>query len=503
MRTLTTFGVMLGLGLGSAACSDDPTGSGDTTGTPTTTATTPDVTDDDSDSTTTTTDEDTTVVPDSVEPTEVTQDTSPEVEVIPDPGIVPDNTLCSAFDGKMENIYDVQNPDCPDHPNVEPIGSPGVYLELEGVIVTGAFGDTWFIQDPRGGPYSGVQVFNHGLMSNEVVVGDVLTLTGNYYEFFESTQIYLTEAEVTGTAALPQPFLAEYPEYLATNGALAEMFEGVLVRVEDVRTTHTRPDCPYEYGEFEVSGGVRVDDLACRSGSPEAACTNGFRWKAHLGDTFASITGPLHYTFGNHKIEPRDAADLVVTNTGAVTGISKCIASECQADASLPGTKAIVINEVMADPYTQDTNQEWIELYNPGNASINVNGWQIRDCGDQAFTLNGPNLDIPAKGYLVVGASTNSALNGGVPVDLAYGQGFYLPNTVGSVLLYDGPADGSALVDQMRYEQFDPWDFASGRSLERVSPTSNGTLSTSWVAGQEEFGTLGNHGTPGERNDAN
>jgi len=29
------------------------------------------------------------------------------------------------------------------------------------------------------------------------------------------------------------------------------------------------------------------------------------------GDAFASITGPLHYTYDDFKIEPRSAADLV------------------------------------------------------------------------------------------------------------------------------------------------------------------------------------------------
>lgn len=500
MRRLTVVCLVVGL----AACSDDPTGSGDATGGDATEATTttvaPDVTSSDDDAVTTT--DDSTIVPDStVAPSDTVEDTTPDVDVIPDPGIVADDSLCSPLDGKVTNIYDIQNPNCPDHPANEPTSNPGQYVELTGVIVTGTFGDTWFVQDDRSGPYSGVQIFNHGLMSGTVKVGDVLSITGSYYEFYESSQVYLTTVDVTGTHAVPPPFVAEYPEYLATNGALAEMFEGVLVRVNNVGTTNTRPDCPLEYGEFEVNGRLRIDDLSCRSGDPAGPCSNGFRWKAHLGDRFASVTGPLHYTFGNHKIEPRDATDLVVTTTGDASGISKCIASECQAPASDPGTKQIVINEILADPWQQDTNQEWIELYNPGSSAVDVNGWQLRDCGDQAYTMSGPDLTIPSHGYLVVGMNTNENLNGGASVDLAYGNAFYLPNTVGSVLLYTGPGTTGALVDQTRYEAFSPWDWASGKSLERKSATSDGTIPESWKKASTEYGENGNYGTPGKRND--
>ncbi|MFO0749890.1 MAG: lamin tail domain-containing protein [Myxococcota bacterium] len=428
---------------------------------------------------------DSAVTPDTVVPVDTVVDTGPD---IPDPQISPDPTLCSAPGGDR-NIYDLQNPDCADHFTPEPVGSPGVFVSLSGVVVTGVFGDTWFVEDPRGGPYSGILVFNHGLMNGEVAVGDELDVDGNYYEFFENSQVYLTKATVTGTAAVPAPFIIEYGSYVATDGPLAEMFEGVLVKVVDVYTTHTRPDCPQEYGEFEVSGKLRIDDL-------------GYKWDARLGDHFTSITGPLNYTFGNHKIEPRDASDVVNDVKGSSSGISKCIASECQADASETGTRAVIINEVMADPQGQDTNQEWIELYNPGTSGVDVNGWQLRDCGDQAFTLTGADLVIPAKGYLVVGANRNDNLNGGVPVDVAYGEGFYLPNTVGSVLLYTGATADADLVDQMRYERFAPWNFTSGHSLERISPTSDGTADTSWKAAKNEFGTNGNYGTPGEKNTA-
>ena len=39
----------------------------------------------------------------------------------------------------------------------------------------------------------------------------------------------------------------------------------------------------------------------------------------------------------------------------------------------------LIINEVMYDPEQNDNYNEWIELYNPSNQSINITGWSISD----------------------------------------------------------------------------------------------------------------------------
>ena len=420
----------------------------------------------------------------------VPADTTPP---IPEPDVTAPFGNCSAPGGSV-NIYDLQDPQCPDHVWPEPIGQPGFYVELAGVVVTGLFGDTMFVQEANGGPYSGITVytaFTDGLPTDEgLAVGDRVNLKGNYSEFFENSQITLDSYVQISAGTPPAPYVPVHPAHLSTDGAIAEMFEGVLVQVQDVTTIHTRPDCPKEYGEFAVTGNLRVDDL-------------GYLWDARLGDHFTSITGPLYYAFGNFKVEPRNEADLVWTVKGASQGISKCIATECQAPAEMPGSKEVVINEHMPDPWGSDVNQEWIELYNPTSAPVSIQGWQVRDCGGQAFTLSGPNLTIPPHGYLVLGMNSNYATNGGVPVDLAYGQAYYLPNTVGAILLYNGATFDAALVDQVRYSRFEPWtQLVSGKSLERINPTGDGTVPTNWASGSKKFGSADQKGTPGEENSA-
>ena len=67
----------------------------------------------------------------------------------------------------------------------------------------------------------------------------------------------------------------------------------------------------------------------------------------------------------------------------------------------------ILINEVMYDPEEDDNYNEWIELYNPSNHSINVSEWILIDNFSED-TIEG-DLDhgngttiIPSKGYAVI-----------------------------------------------------------------------------------------------------
>ena len=198
-------------------------------------------------------------------------------------------------------IYDVQSDRIP----------IGTIVKLEGVVASSGF--TWsdsaeatfFVQEPDGGARSGIQVFVADSTGLAIAPGDELTIVGTYDEYFDMSQIEVVDASgvsKTGTVAPPEPEVIADPATIATNGASAEDYESVLVRVENVTVTNVNPDDPEDFGEFAVTGELRIDDVFF-------AMTD---WtKPMLGDSFASITGPLIYGFMNFKLEPRDAADLV------------------------------------------------------------------------------------------------------------------------------------------------------------------------------------------------
>ena len=200
----------------------------------------------------------------------------------------------------LETIPDIQQ-------DMVPIGS---YVTLENVIATS--GLTWsdtatahfFVQDSSAGPYSGIQVFVTDTSGLDIAPGDTVTVTGTYDEFFDMSQIEVADAStimVTGSGPTPAPEIVD-AAMIATNGAMSEQYESVLVQVEDVMVTDENPDAPEEFGEFAVTGGLRIDDQFFSMADWE---------KPTVGQGYASITGLLVFDFDNFKLEPRDDADLV------------------------------------------------------------------------------------------------------------------------------------------------------------------------------------------------
>ena len=423
---------------------------------------------------------------DSAEPLPEEQDTwaAPTEPEIPEPDVSFDFSLCSQPGGSI-NVYDVQNPDCPDHFNPEPTEAPGAYIFFTNVIVTGVFSDTIFVQEQPGGPYSGISVFLGSNYSGDFQVGDVVNVEGYYHEYFGNTQLTLEEYDKVGETNPPAPFAIVHPSHIATDGPLSEMFEGVLVVVSDVKTINTKPDCPNDFNEFLVTGDLRIDDM-------------GVFWDAKLGDAFESIAGNLHFAFDNHKLEPRANDDIAWLGKGNVNSVSKCSEGDCQVAEAQLGTQTIIVSEFLFDPAGQDAGKEWIEVYNPGNTPVDIYGWELRDCADQAFKITAPDTTLEPGETFVLGASSDPVSNGGISVDVSYGDGFYLPNTVGSILLFDGPGASAQLVDQVRYMVFQEWDFfKTGHSLVRVFPTAKGTEAESWEMETQTYGNGDNTGTPG------
>lgn len=178
------------------------------------------------------------------------------------------------------------------------------YLKLENVVVSTPVsysGDSFFVQEPEGGAYSGIQVFLADPAGLSVAPGDVVTLVGTYDEFYDMSQFEVASvAKVTtsSSGAAPTPELIADPATIATGGTMAEQWESVLVEVQNVTVT----DDMLEFGEFAVTGDLHIDDLFFAQGD----------WTIpSVGTGFASIVGPLYYNFENFKVGPRDAADLV------------------------------------------------------------------------------------------------------------------------------------------------------------------------------------------------
>lgn len=153
-------------------------------------------------------------------------------------------------------------------------------------------------------------------------------------------------------------------------------------------------------------------------------------------------------------------------------------------------TVNILISEVMPDPAAVgDSDGEWIELYNAGPDTVNLDGWILADLGTDQHVIGGELLIAPGQ-YVVLARNGDSATNGGVAVDYVY-NGMSLSNSADEVLLL---APGGTEVDRVVWGDNSGVSTSAGASLERTTlgdPAVWTTAQTAWP------GSAGDLGSPG------
>jgi Lamin Tail Domain len=118
----------------------------------------------------------------------------------------------------------------------------------------------------------------------------------------------------------------------------------------------------------------------------------------------------------------------------------------------------LVINEVMANPVGAVSSEqplEWVELYNAGTLPVDLQNLVIADSsasGRRPYHQINTSLVVPAGGYVVLGGSTNTSLNGGAPVDYSYGTALnQLANSLDAVKIARVVNDDTLTLDRTQY----------------------------------------------------
>jgi hypothetical protein len=119
----------------------------------------------------------------------------------------------------------------------------------------------------------------------------------------------------------------------------------------------------------------------------------------------------------------------------------------------------LVINEFLANVRNPvlDSDGEWIEVYNAGGLPVQMEGMLIADStasGRRPYHRIASPLLVQPGGYVVLGRSSNTAFNGGVPVDYAYGGALDLGNALDAIKLSRPYASSDTLtLDRAQYSQ--------------------------------------------------
>ncbi len=161
----------------------------------------------------------------------------------------------------------------------------------------------------------------------------------------------------------------------------------------------------------------------------------------------------------------------------------------------------VVINEIMYNnPFLLDVDNEWVELYNTTDHTIDISCWSLRDENDSHSFVLPEDTVIPSRGYLVVCRDVSV-------FQLQYGTEYPGAVAVGGFTFNLGDGNDSVrvfnangvLIDIVDYRDDLPWPEAAdglGASMECADPTLDNDLFSVWGASLEPHP----RGTPGQQN---
>ncbi|GEM_PF-5057967 len=155
-------------------------------------------------------------------------------------------------------------------------------------------------------------------------------------------------------------------------------------------------------------------------------------------------------------------------------------------------TSPLVIAEIQAAPGAAEG--EWVEILNTSDEQVDLSGLLISD-GASDFELPG-GVTLEGKGLLVLGASTDTSVNGGAPVDVAWGSALSLADEDGAIVL----AEPGRLLDEVRWNDTFPATSDGAMCLKTpLSDAASNDSGSSWCTCDTTYGD-GDAGSPGSEN---
>jgi len=152
----------------------------------------------------------------------------------------------------------------------------------------------------------------------------------------------------------------------------------------------------------------------------------------------------------------------------------------------------LVINEINYNSADNFDPEDWIELYNPSDKTIDLSNWHLKD-DDDSHDFTFPNgTTITPYGYLILCHDQSAFQSLFLEVTNSIGDfDFGLSGQGDDVKIYN---DVYTLVDSVSYDDVSPWPIEAdgiGSTLELLDPALDNTLPQNWQASA-------GHGSPGQ-----
>ena len=153
----------------------------------------------------------------------------------------------------------------------------------------------------------------------------------------------------------------------------------------------------------------------------------------------------------------------------------------------------VVINEINYHSLDTSIPEDWVELYNPMNETIDIGLWVFKDDNNNVFTFS-EDIFLQSGHYLVICKNIDSFAQLFPSISNVMGNFELGLDAAGErVRLFDS---NGLLVDEVEYDDEDPWPVeadGNGPTLELIHPSLDNNKASNWEA------STGN-GTPGEIN---
>ncbi|MBN1108831.1 MAG: CotH kinase family protein [Bacteroidales bacterium] len=154
----------------------------------------------------------------------------------------------------------------------------------------------------------------------------------------------------------------------------------------------------------------------------------------------------------------------------------------------------LVINEINYNSAPGMDPEDWVELYNAGNSTVNLKGWTISDASVESGFKIGSDLLIEPGGLAVICREQESFIKTFPGTRNTTGNMVFGLNSTGDDINLFDPS--GLLIDFVNYTPNPPWPVdanGTGATIELTDPFRDNNLGQNWRSRQ-------NGGSPGEKN---
>jgi hypothetical protein len=221
------------------------------------------------------------------------------------------------------------------------------------------------------------------------------------------------------------------------------------------------------------------------------------------GNTLDACSLPSGYTTDSSDCDDTDSSVSPAGSETPQDGIDQdCDGVDAPYTVVDLASGDLIITEIMQNPSAvNDSTGEWFEIFNDAGGTVDLEGLYVYDLGSNAFTVSG-SLLLDDLDYAVFAKSDDSASNGGLDVDYAFGGGMDLGN--GDDELYLAESSSKTVVfDGVEWDNGISFPDPNGASMSLCSGAFDSVSNddgTRWEESSSSYGD-GDLGTPGDDND--